>query len=66
MLLRDFFVRYDMMGRPSGYQALVTKVIEGDLRNKEEIYQLCEGLWTGLNEWYSELGIDYVSKELPV
>lgn len=51
---------------PSGYQALVMKVIEGDLRNKEEIYLLCEGLWTGLNEWYSKLGIDYVSKELPV
>lgn len=45
--VEGFFVRYDMMGRPSGYQALVTKVIEGDLRNKEEIYQLCEGLWTG-------------------
>lgn len=51
---------------PSGYQALVAKVIEGDLRNKEELYHLCEDLWTGLNEWYSQLGIVYVSKQLSI
>lgn len=54
-----------MESKPAGYQHLVVKVMEGKLDDKELIYLLCEDLWTGLNEWYAELGIEYRTKELP-
>lgn len=51
--------------KPDGYRELVSFLAEGDLRDKEALYQLCENLWTGLNAWYGELGIDYITNELP-
>lgn len=54
-----------MKSKPSGYEELVKKVMEGQLDDKELVYQLCEHLWEGLNIWFDELGIEYKSKELP-
>ncbi|MEB6548936.1 hypothetical protein MXL46_07460 [Heyndrickxia sporothermodurans] len=54
-----------MESRPAGYDELVRKVMAGTLEDKEYIYQLCEKLWTGLNEWFAELGIEYKVQELP-
>lgn len=55
-----------MTSIPNGYKELAAKIKEGDLRNKEEIYRLCEDLWTGLNEWFGEQGIEYFSDQLPL
>lgn len=54
-----------MKSTPSGYEELVKKVMEGQLDDKEQVYQWCENLWEGLNIWFGELGIHYESKELP-
>ncbi|MFU1794866.1 kanamycin nucleotidyltransferase C-terminal domain-containing protein [Paenibacillus azoreducens] len=54
-----------MKSKPFGYEELAICVMEGKLSDKEHIYQLCENLWTGLNDWYKELGIEYISTELP-
>lgn len=51
--------------KPSGYQELVHHVMEGTLHDKDHLYILCEKLWSGLNEWYDELGIDYKTHEFP-
>lgn len=45
--------------KPEGYSELAEKVISGELSDKEELYRLCENLWTGLNEWLENLDIDY-------
>ena len=55
-----------MTSKPLGYDALVKKVMAGELANKEAIYGHCEQLWEGLNIWYRDLGIDYKSKQLPL
>ncbi|MDR9856490.1 kanamycin nucleotidyltransferase C-terminal domain-containing protein [Paenibacillus sp. VCA1] len=62
---RTFEESLHMASQPSGYVELVTRVMEGNLIDKGYVYRLCENLWTGLNEWYEELGIEYRSKELP-
>lgn len=50
--------------KPEGYSELAEKVICGELSDKEELYRLCENLWTGLNELLEELGIDYRSNNV--
>ncbi|MBS4201212.1 KNTase domain-containing protein [Bacillus sp. FJAT-49732] len=55
-----------MESKPTGYENLVIKVMEGKLDDSKLIYELCEKLWVGLNEWYSDLEIEYISKQLPV
>lgn len=50
--------------KPEGYVELARKVISGDLSEKEELYQLCENLWSGLNRLIQELGIEYRSDKL--
>ncbi|MGE6256709.1 kanamycin nucleotidyltransferase C-terminal domain-containing protein [Heyndrickxia sporothermodurans] len=51
--------------KPNGYKELVQQVMAGTLADKKQLYQMCENLWTGLNEWFDELGIHYKVKELP-
>ncbi|RNA70636.1 kanamycin nucleotidyltransferase C-terminal domain-containing protein [Alteribacter keqinensis] len=51
--------------RPEGYRELAVLVMEGTLHDRETVYQHCECLWTGLNEWYEELGITYMETSLP-
>lgn len=51
--------------KPSGYAELALCVMKGKLDDKRLVYQLCENLWTGLNDWYEELGISYKLEELP-
>ncbi len=55
-----------MNSKPSGYESLVNAVMEGELRDKQHVYELCENLWIGLNEWFEQLGIDYKVDELPL
>lgn len=63
--VKTFAESLEMVSQPQGYRELVSCVMAGDLTNREKVYQLCENLWTGLNEWFEELGIEYKSKELP-
>ncbi|MBW5445437.1 KNTase domain-containing protein [Cohnella sp. CFH 77786] len=51
--------------KPAGFTELAASVMAGDLTDKNRVYRLCEKLWTGLNEWFRELGIEYRSKEWP-
>lgn len=50
--------------KPAGYSELAIKVIRGELTDKEELYRLCENLWTGLNELLEDMDIDYRSNNL--
>lgn len=52
--------------KPEGYEELVSCVMEGNPTDREEIYTLCEDLWTSLNKWFEELDINYKVNELPV
>jgi kanamycin nucleotidyltransferase len=52
--------------KPEGYEELVICILEGNLSEKEKLYILCENLWTGLNQWFEDLGIDYKVNELPL
>lgn len=56
----------NMDSKPRGYTELVTYVLEGNYSDKEKIYSLCENLWTGLNQWFEELGIEYKVNKLPI
>lgn len=62
---RTYEESLQMPSRPSGYDELVGLVIRGQLHEMEMVYERCENLWTGLNEWYEEMGIDYRLMELP-
>ncbi|WP_204419040.1 kanamycin nucleotidyltransferase C-terminal domain-containing protein [Bacillus tianshenii] len=62
---RTFEESLDLESKPSGYRELVEFLETGDIRDKETLYLLCENLWTGLNSWFDEMGIDYKSHELP-
>ncbi|GIN85884.1 aminoglycoside O-nucleotidyltransferase ANT(4')-Ia [Heyndrickxia sporothermodurans] len=62
---RTFEESLQMELKPNGYKELVHQVMVGTLSDKKQLYQLCENLWTGLNEWFDELGIHYKVKELP-
>jgi len=50
--------------KPKGYVELATKVISGELADKEELYLLCENLWCGLNSLLEDLRIEYRSDVL--
>lgn len=54
-----------MDSAPDGYAELAEAVMSGDLRDKINVYRLCERLWSGLNEWFAEMGIAYHSDKLP-
>ncbi|MDQ0207568.1 kanamycin nucleotidyltransferase C-terminal domain-containing protein [Alkalicoccobacillus murimartini] len=54
-----------MSSKPAGYEELARKVMEGKLDDTDQIFQLCEALWAGLNNWFEELGIEYRTEELP-
>ncbi|PAD31913.1 kanamycin nucleotidyltransferase C-terminal domain-containing protein, partial [Paenibacillus sp. 7523-1] len=47
--------------KPEGYVELATKVICGELTDKDELYLLCENLWFGLNKLLEDLRIEYRS-----
>ncbi|PYZ97788.1 hypothetical protein CR205_04125 [Alteribacter lacisalsi] len=51
--------------RPSGYERLLELLLEGELHPSHKVYDRCENLWTGLNLWYEELGIDYKEDTFP-
>jgi len=63
---RTFEESLEMESIPSGYKELLSFIMEEQLHGKEKIYPLCEELWTGLNEWYSHMGLDYRLKKLPI
>lgn len=62
---RTFEESLKMAAKPSGYKELVLQVMEGQLHDKQHVYELCEKLWVGLNKWYEELKIDYKTQLLP-
>jgi kanamycin nucleotidyltransferase len=62
---RTFEESLHMESKPEGYEALARKVMSGDKSDRTAIYELCEDLWTGLNTWFEELGIEYRVEELP-
>ncbi|WP_246056011.1 kanamycin nucleotidyltransferase C-terminal domain-containing protein [Alteribacter natronophilus] len=51
--------------RPEGYERLLELLLEGQLHPSHKVYDRCENLWTGLNIWFEELGIDYQEDQLP-
>ncbi|MDY0404158.1 kanamycin nucleotidyltransferase C-terminal domain-containing protein [Virgibacillus sp. 179-BFC.A HS] len=63
---RTYEESLQMPSLPAGYKPLAQLVMAGKLDDKHEVYQLCEDLWTGLNAWFQEMGIDYKVKELPI
>lgn len=63
---RTFEESLEMESIPSGYRKLLDLISEGQLQDKEKIYFLCEDLWVGLNEWYSDMGLDYRLNEFPI
>lgn len=62
---RTYEESLEMASKPNGYSELVELVMEGRLSDRDQVYQLCEKLWSGLNEWMKELGIEYRVKNLP-
>lgn len=62
---RTYEESLEMGLKPSGYKELVKCVMEGELSDKSDLYELCENLWAGLNQWFDELGIQYKVQELP-
>lgn len=62
---RTFEESLHLKSKPDGYRELVAFLEAGDLRDKETLYMHCENLWSGLNAWFEELGIDYMTNELP-
>ncbi|MEC0240164.1 kanamycin nucleotidyltransferase C-terminal domain-containing protein [Paenibacillus dokdonensis] len=54
-----------MPSRPSGYDELIHLLMRGHLHDTELVYERCECLWSGLNEWYENMGIDYKVTEFP-
>ncbi|QHJ69969.1 kanamycin nucleotidyltransferase C-terminal domain-containing protein [Planococcus halotolerans] len=56
----------EMKSIPSGYKELLDFMQEGELPDAEKLYRFCEELWTGLNEWYAEMQLDYRLTELPL
>ncbi|UHA73530.1 kanamycin nucleotidyltransferase C-terminal domain-containing protein [Paenibacillus sp. 481] len=55
----------NMESKPVGYKELVLLVMAGKLDDTEQVYQLCEKLWMGLNDWLVGLGIEYRIEQLP-
>lgn len=51
-----------MPSRPDGFLELAAMVMDGDLRDVQEVHARCERLWTGLNEWFQAMGIEYRSE----
>ena len=45
--------------RPSGYDELCHLVMSGDLRDPQQIYDLCETFWSGVEQWASDKGISF-------
>lgn len=62
---RTFIEALNMASKPTAYEELVRLVMAGSLDDKEHVYEHCEMLWTGLNAWFDEMGIDYKLEELP-
>lgn len=62
---RTFEESLKMASKPSGYEELALQVMEGQLHDKQHVYELCEKLWVGLNKWYEDLKIDYKTQQLP-
>ncbi|WP_404293862.1 KNTase domain-containing protein [Cytobacillus kochii] len=51
--------------KPHGYEQLVKLILQRDWDISENIYEACEHLWTGINQWFNELGINYRSHSFP-
>lgn len=63
---RTFEESLDMKSIPYGYKELLQVSVAGQMHDKKRVYDLCEELWTGLNSWYEEMGLDYRLRELPI
>lgn len=55
----------EMASIPFGYKELMLGMVAGQMADKEKTYRLCENLWSGLNERFAEMGLDYQLTELP-
>lgn len=62
---RMFEESLEMQSLPSGYKELLNLFVDGKLEDKEQVYHLCENLWTGLNQWYEKMGLDYRLTNFP-
>ena len=51
-----------MADRPAGYDALCNLVMSGDLRDPNQISQVCEVFWLGVEQWAAEKGIEIEEK----
>lgn len=56
----------EMKSIPDGYRALADFIQAESLQDTEKLHHLCEELWTGLNEWFDGMGLEYRLKELPI
>lgn len=55
-----------MKSIPDGYRELADFIQEEALQDKEKVLHLCEELWTGLNLWFDDMGLEYRLTELPI
>lgn len=44
--------------RPAGYDALCNLVMSGDLSDTQQVIQICEVFWPGVEQWAKEKGIE--------
>lgn len=51
--------------RPEGYDPLCRRVLAGDLRDPEEVFQACEAFWAGVEAWAWAQGIPLSPEEIP-
>ncbi len=52
--------------RPDGYDDLCRLVMRGDLSDARRILELCDALWTGVEQWARDKGITlYESRRVP-
>lgn len=56
----------EMESIPAGYRALADFIQAESLQDTEKLHNLCEELWTGLNEWFGAMGLEYRLKKLPI
>lgn len=63
---RTFEESLAMESIPAGYRELLDYFHGSQLSEHEKTYYLCEELWTGLNLWFEDMGLEYRLTELPI
>lgn len=54
----------EMPDRPAGFDALCQRVMAGDLRDHDQLIELCEALWLGIAAWAEQHDIELVTDPL--